>query len=285
MTKQPAREIDQLHHEDGIQTPKITDIIGPMPYRLALAGGWIDQPFVSKLNPSPPGSMVVVALKPTFYFMNRCGMGTSTRDVATKLWGDKIPDEDPAQLVRQLYREENRDNPDPSGSQDMVGLIYPGVSRIDYDYGFEGGLFPVSVESNTDTVVAKWLEEVIHILPIAPRPDGYYPLGVKNLDPGWIRRLGQSGKDCYDAIVTKDVEALGASMNECMRCWEEILPHTVWHPTITVDLKSILNFYQLKYAGAMYSGCGGGYLFVVADQPVPGSFKPNVRIAQRAPSP
>lgn len=28
----------------------ITDVIGEMPYRIALAGGWIDQPFVSRLN-------------------------------------------------------------------------------------------------------------------------------------------------------------------------------------------------------------------------------------------
>ena len=66
---------------------------------------------------------------------------------------------------------------------------------------------------------------------MAPRPEGYNPLGVKNLDPHWIRRLGQTGKDCYDAILRRDVKALGASMNECMKCWEAILPHTVRHPT------------------------------------------------------
>jgi hypothetical protein len=30
----------------------------------------------------------------------------------------------------------------------------------------------------------------------------------------------------------------------------------------------------------MYSGCGGGYLIVAADEPVPGSFTVNVRIAK-----
>jgi len=39
----------------------ITGVIGSVPYRMALAGGWIDQPFVSRLNPSPPGAMVVVS--------------------------------------------------------------------------------------------------------------------------------------------------------------------------------------------------------------------------------
>lgn len=29
-------------------------VIGPIPYRMAFAGGWIDQPFVSRLNPEPP---------------------------------------------------------------------------------------------------------------------------------------------------------------------------------------------------------------------------------------
>jgi hypothetical protein len=28
---------------------------------MALAGGWIDKPFVSRLNPSPPGAKLVVS--------------------------------------------------------------------------------------------------------------------------------------------------------------------------------------------------------------------------------
>jgi len=74
-----------------------------------------------------------------------------------------------------------------------------------------------------------------------------------------------------------DAPALGASMNECMACWEAILPHTVTHPTLTVDLKAILAFYQVRYHGAMYSGCGGGYLYVVSDEPVPGGIRVRVR--------
>jgi hypothetical protein len=110
-----------------------------------------------------------------------------------------------------------------------------------------------------------------------PRPDGYAPLGVKNLDPKWIRRLGQSGKDCYDAIIQRNAVKLGASMNECMKCWEAILPRTVRHPAIKTDLIGILKAYQADSHGAMYSGCGGGYLYVVAEKPVPGGFRVRVR--------
>jgi hypothetical protein len=255
----------------------IAHVIGAIPYRVAFAGGWIDQPFVSRLDPSPPGSMVVVALEPTFRFMERAGMATGTRNIALKLWNGRLPDRDPGELVRELYEAENRGRSEPSGSQDMIGLIYPGVNRLDYDYACHGGIFPRHIQSCNDPAVADWLEAVIHLLPIAPRPEGYNPLGVKNLDPAWIRRLGATGRDCFDAVLARDARALGGSMNACMECWEAILPQTVRHPALTVDLKAILGYYQSRYCGAMYSGCGGGYLLVVATEPVPGALKVRIR--------
>jgi hypothetical protein len=195
-----------------------------------------------------------------------------------KLWGGVLPDGDPAKLIRELYSVENYGKAEPSGSQDMAGLVYPGVSRLDYDFTYEAGYFPVHVESNNDPEIACWLEYVLYVLPVAQRPPGYAPLGEKNLDQEWICRLGQSGKDCYDAILAQDVQALGASLNLCMACWDAVLPNTIRHPTLTVDLVAILNYYQKRYAGAMYSGCGGGYLFVVSEEPVPGASQVKVRI-------
>jgi hypothetical protein len=261
---------------------RVADVVGGIPYRLALAGGWIDQPFVSIHNPSPPGSMVVAAVEPEFRFMDYCGMATSTRKVAQRVWGDKLPPGDPAALVRELYAAENAGLADPSGSQDMVGLVYPGVSRIDYDASYEGGIFPVRVESNNDPAVAAWLGRVIWILPVAQRPQGYSPLVTKNLEAGWVRRLGAGGRDCFDAIVGRDITALQASMNETMLAWETILPATVRHPVITVDLAGIAAAYREEYGGAMYSGCGGGYLYIATEREVPGAFRVRIRIAPSA---
>jgi hypothetical protein len=44
-----------------------------------------------------------------------------------------------------------------------------------------------------------------------------------------------------------------------------------------VDLPALLRHYQERSLGAMYSGCGGGYLFVVSEDPVAGSFSVQVR--------
>jgi hypothetical protein len=257
--------------------PSITDLIGSIPNRMALAGGWIDQPFVSRLNPTPPGSMVVVGLEPVCRFMDRSGLATGTRAVAMKLWRGKLPKRPPADLTRQLYEVENRGKSAPSGSQDMIGLIYPGINRLDYDFAANGGVFPAHIESLTDAGSARWLERVIQVLPVAPRPEGYNPLGQKRLEPKWVARLGQTGKECFEAIRRRDLAALGASLNACMVCWEKLLPHTVRHPTLQVDLPGLLRAYQACYPGAMYSGCGGGYLLVASSDPVPGAFRAVVR--------
>ena len=255
----------------------LSGYFGSIPNRLQLAGGWIDQPFISRHNPKPFGSMVVVQIEPNFRPMDRSGIASGTRAIAMKLWNGKLPKRPLDELARELYAAENKGKAEPSGSQDMIGLIYPGVNRLDYDFKVEGGVFPSHVASLNSAQHARWLEKVLHLLPIEPRPDGYSPLGIKNLKPGWIARLGQSGVDCFDAIKRMDVNALGASFNETMLCWEKILPRVVAHPLIKLDLKKILKTYQKQFAGAMFSGCGGGYLIVASKEKVPGSFQVNVR--------
>ncbi|MCX6069172.1 MAG: hypothetical protein NT121_26095, partial [Chloroflexi bacterium] len=59
---------------------------------------------------------------------------------------------------------------------------------------------------------------------------------------------------------------------------ETLLPQTVRHPALSVDLVGLMRHYQSRYAGAMYSGCGGGYLYVISDEPVPGALKVHVRL-------
>lgn len=248
-------------------------LLGAIPNRLQLAGGWIDQPFVSRHNPTPPGSMVVVQIESDFRPMDRSGIASGTRAIAMKLWKGRLPHRPPQELVRELYLAENQGKAEPSGSQDMIGLIYPGINRLDYDYRVHGGVFPAHIESCNAARCARWLERVLHLLPVQPRPEGYNPLGRKHLAPQWVARLGQSGRDCYDAILRRDSAALGASFNLNMKCWETLLPQVVRHPLLRIELLPLLKAYQRQYPGAMYSGCGGGYLIVVSERRVPGAFQ------------
>ncbi|MDA0712342.1 MAG: adenylyltransferase/cytidyltransferase family protein, partial [bacterium] len=58
-------------------TPRSTTAlrdINRIPYRIDLAGGWLDQPFVSEHH---PGSVVTVSIEPTIEFNERSGMASS----------------------------------------------------------------------------------------------------------------------------------------------------------------------------------------------------------------
>jgi hypothetical protein len=122
-------------------SPKLTDIIGDFPYRITLAGGWIDQPFCSRLNPTPPGSVCVASIEPDFFWMERSGLATGTRKVTLKIWGH-LPGGNVQERVEAPCQAENEGRDEPSGSQDMIGLLTPCISRLDYDFGYRGGVFP-----------------------------------------------------------------------------------------------------------------------------------------------
>lgn len=237
------------------------------PYRICLAGGWIDQPWVSEIC---PGSVVVAQLWPTIDFNDRSGMATSSRKVALELWGGNIPDGDPLRNAKLLFGAENPPGSKYiSGSQDHLGLLVPGISRLDYD----GGFWPANVENSIDRETADWLSNVLHLIPLAPRPDQYDPLLEKNLDTNLVKALGEAGKNCYEAILSKNVNLLGKSMTETFYAWKKMLPCTVpdW------VLGEMESRFIGQYAGAITSGSGGGYAVVASEEPIDGAIKIRVK--------
>ena len=94
----------------------------------------------------------------------------------------------------------------------------------------------------------------------------------------WVRRLGQAGQNCFSAILAEDAGALGAAMGETTRCWDALLPDSFRHPLLRGDLLDVWAEYDSRYEGAGYACSGGGYLYVVSEDPVPGSFHPTVRL-------
>jgi len=237
------------------------------PYRICIAGGWMDQPWVSKVH---PGSVVVAQIWPTIEFNDRSGMATSSRKVANELWAGKIPEGNPVRNAQLLFGAENPPGSKYiSGSQDQIGIVVPGVSRLDY----EGQYWPVNIENTLDKDTCEWLSDVLHLVPLAPRPNGYDPLLDQNLKVEFVKELGDAGKKCYDAILARDVNMLGESMTDSFYAWKKILPYTVpeW------VLEEMESKYIGKYPGAITSGCGGGYAVVASKEPIEGALKVKVR--------
>ena len=237
------------------------------PYRICIAGGWMDQPWVSEIY---PGSVVVAQLWPTISFNDRSGMATSSRKVAIDLWKGKIPEGDPEENARLLFGAENPPGCRyVSGSQDQIGLLVPGVSRLYYS----GGFWPESIDNNITPEICDWLSEVLHLVPVEARPEGFDPIAVKNLDRESIRTLGEAGDNCWKSILQKDVTGLGRSMTETFLSWRKILPNTVPGWLMSLMEKD----YFPNYPGAVSSGSGGGYIVVASEEKVEGALKIKVR--------
>jgi cytidyltransferase-like protein len=237
------------------------------PYRICIAGGWIDQPWVSEIH---PGSVVVAQLWPTIDFNDRSGMATSSRKIAIELWDGKVPSGDPVRNAKLLFGAENP--PDckyVSGSQDQIGLLVPGVNRLYYN----GGFWPAEINNKNDPETCEWLSSVLHLVPLEPRPLGFDPIAVKHLEKDYVRLLGEAGDLCWKSILNRDIKGLGRAMTQTFMMWRKILPNTVpvW------VMKEMEDKYLKKYAGAITSGSGGGYAVIASELEIEGAIKIKVK--------
>jgi cytidyltransferase-like protein len=237
------------------------------PYRICIAGGWMDQPWVSAIY---PGTVVVAQLWPTIEFNDRSGMATSSRKVAVDIWGNEVPLANPIANARILFGAENPPGSKYiSGSQDHIGLLNPGISRLYY----EGEYWPSQIDSTRDKDLCDWLSNTIHLIPLEPRPIGYDPLKEKNLAIHNVKKLSDAGEQCWKSILQKDAAGLGESMTKTFLAWKEMLPYTV--PDCV--MKEMESKYFPHYLGAITSGSGGGYVVVASEEEVAGSLKIKVR--------
>jgi hypothetical protein len=227
----------------------------------------MDQPWVSAIH---PGTVVVVQLWPTIAFHPRSGMATSSRKIAREIWGNEIPCGDPLANARLLFGAENPPGSEYiSGSQDHIGLLNPGISRLYY----EGKYWPSQIDSTRDKDICEWLSHTIHLIPLSPRPTDYDPIKEKHLSLDSVRELGEAGEQCWKSILRKDAAGLGESMTRTFLAWKHILPYTV-PDSVMHEMKTRLMPDSL---GAITSGSGGGYVVVASEKEIPGSFRIKVR--------
>jgi cytidyltransferase-like protein len=237
------------------------------PYRICIAGGWMDQPWVSEIY---AGSVVVAQIFPTIEFNNRSGIATSSRKVAMDIWGDQYPNGNPLKNAKLLFGAENYPGSKYiAGSQDHIGLLNPGISRLFYN----GKYWPDKIDSTIDKKTCQWLSSVLYLIPLEPRPKGYNPLKEKNLNVDVVKELGNAGEQCWQSIMNKDIIGLGKSMTQSFFAWKKMLPYTV--PKYV--LKEMEEKYFSKYAGAITSGSGGGYIVVASESEINGAIKIKIR--------
>ena len=237
------------------------------PYRICITGGWLDQPWVSRIY---PGNVVVAQILPTIEFNDRSGLGTSSRKLALEIWKNGIPTGSPLQNAKILFGAENPPGSKyVSGSQDHIGLLNPGISRLFY----KGDYWPEHIDAVRDIDICDWLSNALHLVPLEPRPTGYDPLVDQNLTCDNVKVLADASEQCWQSILRKDVRGLGESLTKTLLAWKRLLPNTVPDHV----LQEIEKKYWSKYPGATTSGSGGGYVVVASEEEIHGSLRIKVR--------
>lgn len=230
-----------------------------LPYRLDLAGTWIDQPYVSQYA---PGWAITISLEPTMEFMERAGMSTSTRNAARKIWPYELPAYNEEMLARLLFCFEN----DPereghiSGAQDAIGICMSGLCRHYYDNRY----WPSRIESCHDEAVLSWLENHLCLVPMFPRRPGTSVVAGKDITPDKVRALATAADRCWEAILSRDLPAFAAAYRASFEAQIAMFP-----AMMAEGVQDYIDAWQGRaLAWKMAGAGGGGYLaLVVAEMP------------------
>ncbi len=233
-----------------------TKVKSNLPYRLDLAGTWIDQPYVSEYG---SGWAITISLEPTYDFMERGGMSTSTRNVIKKIWPYELPNYHEEMLAKLVFCFENEPtkNEHVSGAQDAIGICMSGLNRHFYDRHY----WPEKIESCHDDKILSWLEGHICLIPMFPRPDGCSVIANSNINANDVAALAAAADKCWTAIMNMDLNAFAEAYQASFQAQIALFP-----AMMSPEVQKYIDAYRDKaLAWKMAGAGGGGYLALVYD--------------------
>lgn len=251
-------------------------LVARMPYRIDIAGGWLDQPFVSRLA---PGAVITVSIEAPrddagFSFTGRSGMATSTREKAIELFGPHgFPvSQDSVKVAKILFAFDNPPGTtNISGSQDAIGLAVPGLCFCLY----EGDYWPASIERVTDEDHLLFVEQHLYLVPLSPREEGYDPFSGMDVTSEKAHALAAASRECWEAVLCKDAVAFGRAVTSSFNAQVAMFPAMMNESVheVVEKYRSLPGVTGYKVSGAG----GGGYVIFVSTVPVAGGFKVTAR--------
>jgi cytidyltransferase-like protein len=238
-----------------------------IPYRLDLAGGWLDQPFVSRYGAGP---VLTISLEPTVEYHERGGMATSTRRKAIQLWQTHLPEGDLERTARTLFAFENPPGTTQfSGSQDSIGIVYPGLNRLDYC----GRFWPEKIVPARDEATLSWLEQHLQLVPLGPRVGSFNVNRGRRITPARVRALAAAANACWEAILRRNPVEFGAQVKASFEAQIGLFP-----AMSNRAVRATIREYADRAHGWKLSGAGGGgYLVLVVKSKLPGLVSLKIR--------
>jgi cytidyltransferase-like protein len=239
-----------------------------IPFRLDLAGGWLDQPFVSKHYPGP---VITISIEPDYDFNDRSGMSSSTRKKAIQLWQTDIPEGDHELLAKTLFSFENPPGTKYiSGSQDSIGIVVPGVNKLDYE---SGEYWPAQITNGANQSILDFIEKHLWFITLSPRENGYDVLSGTQINPPNAKALADAAHDCWEAIQKKDPKDFGVAFRRSFEAQIAMFPNMVNEAI----LKQIEEYSPMALGWKLSGAGGGGYLVLVSEKSIPNAIQIRIR--------
>jgi galactokinase/mevalonate kinase-like predicted kinase len=214
--------------------------------------------------------VLTLCIEPTLEFNERSGMASSTRSRAIELWQTDVPHCDREKHARVLFSYENPPGTTLfSGSQDSIGIVFPGLNRLHY----RGGYWPENFTCVVDESVLSWLESHLYLVPLGPRKPKFDVFRGKQITPARVRALAMAADQCWQSILERNLIEFGRSVRASFEAQIGLFPAMV----DTHVRRTIRRFADQALGWKLSGAGGGGYLILVSERQIRGAIQIKIR--------
>jgi galactokinase/mevalonate kinase-like predicted kinase len=197
-------------------------------------------------------------------------MATSTRNKAIELWHNSIPPGDNEKLAKTLFCYENPPGTDfISGSQDSLGIVLPGLNKLDYNNNY----WPNKIKTNNNKETLDWIENNMYLLSLNPRIPSFRVLEHTEINEENAKNLALAAEKTWTAILNKDINSFGKNFTLSFEAQVKMFPNMV-----NKEIFDIIEPYKKTALGWKLSGAGGGgYLILISEKNIENAIRIKIK--------
>jgi galactokinase/mevalonate kinase-like predicted kinase len=177
-------------------------------------------------------------------------------------------------LARTLFCLENPPGTTyVSGSQDAIGIVFPGLNRLDYA---PGEYWPEKITPVHDPEILDFIESHLWFITLPPRDGAFNVLERTNITADGARVLAEATDGVWNALLARDISTFGKFYRASFEAQVAMFPLMK-----SRVVSETIEHYRDKALGWKLAGAGGGgYLALVSDRPVENAIRVRIRRRQ-----
>jgi hypothetical protein len=157
-----------------------------------------------------------------------------------------------------------------SGSQDSIGIVFPGLNRLDYG---RGEYWPSKITTVDDAEILDWIEQRLWFITLPPREGNFNVLDKTLVSASGAEALAKAADEVWAAVLAKDTAGFGRAFRASFEAQVAMFPLMK-----STTVRDTIEIYKEKALGWKLAGAGGGgYLVLVSEEPVENAVRIRIR--------